>query len=400
MNNLDKDYDVWFNSIKHNNIDREELNHNLLEELKFLSSMSVEEYTLYRKWQELQKKYTITDNSFFNTGLPEDNIKNNIWIPENPDDYKKLEPKLISAIDNKEMGNIWSTLKYLASTMINRSMIGRSLRFVVIDNITGKYLGIICLSSDFLDLTSRDEYIGWSREIKTQGKMINHTAIGSTIIPTQPLGYNYLGGKLLALLILSKQVEDLWNYRYKDKLVGITTTSLYGSYSQYNGLKYWLKKGHTSGSIKYEPSEKIVLRIRDWLKSEYPKKYWEWYVATRTDGLPLKRDHKQRSLSFAYSKMGIDKKYIQADHKRGVYFCPLFTNTREYLRTDITDGLVRRFDNSIEALTELWKEKYARKRIGNILEKNVYKDKILFYNDMVGVAWEEVKEKYLGDVGR
>ena len=30
--------------------------------------------------------------------------------------------------------------------------------------------------------------------------MINHTCIGSTIVPIQPLGYNLVGGKLLAFM--------------------------------------------------------------------------------------------------------------------------------------------------------------------------------------------------------
>ena len=38
--------------------------------------------------------------------------------------------------------------------------------------------------------------------------MINHTCIGSTIVPIQPLGYNLVGGKLLALLCLSDTVEE------------------------------------------------------------------------------------------------------------------------------------------------------------------------------------------------
>ena len=42
------------------------------------------------------------------------------------------------------------------------------------------------MSSDFLDLTPRDNYIGWERVAKTQ-RMINHTCIGSTIVPIQPL---------------------------------------------------------------------------------------------------------------------------------------------------------------------------------------------------------------------
>ena len=80
--------------------------------------------------------------------------------------------------------------------MKNNANIGRNLNFIVKDKPTQKYLGVICISSDFLDLTPRDNFIGWSREKKTQGGMINHTAIGSTIVPLQPLGFNYVGGKL------------------------------------------------------------------------------------------------------------------------------------------------------------------------------------------------------------
>ena len=99
-----------------------------------------------------------------------------------------------------------------------------------------------------------DNAIGWPREIKTQGNMINHTAIGSTIVPLQPLGYNYMGGKLLALLCLSDTVQQDWQNKYGDVLVGVTTTSLYGKtkaggLSQYDGLEHWNAMGFTSGSV-------------------------------------------------------------------------------------------------------------------------------------------------------
>ncbi len=148
-------------------------------------------------------------------------------------------------------------MRTFLSTMKNNSNIGRNLNFLIRDKKTKKLLGVTCMSSDFLDLTPRDNYIGWERVAKTQ-RMINHTCIGSTIVPIQPLGYNLVGGKLLALLCLSDTVEKTWEYQYKDKLVGVTTTSLYGKtkqipLSQYDRLKYWKKMGWTAGSVSYEP---------------------------------------------------------------------------------------------------------------------------------------------------
>ena len=204
----------------------------LTKDLTNVSYMSVEEYTLYQKWCEIHEKYpTRNVSTLFGQEVQlEDNdksidikrIKNNIWIPESYEDYQNLDPVLV--ITNDDMAKEWNMIRNFTSTMKNNSNIGRNLNFIVADNKTGKYLGLICISSDFLDLTPRDKFIGWTREKKTQGRMINYTAIGSTIVPLQPLGFNYVGGKLLALLCLSDEVQKQWKKQYGDVLMGVTTT--------------------------------------------------------------------------------------------------------------------------------------------------------------------------------
>lgn len=403
---LDREYKEWLEKQSFQNIDDEKLKMDLLDEMKYLSSMSVEEYTLYQKWMEINEKYSSVKpaNPFFDTSAGSADtavlfVKESIWMPKHATDYTDLEPTLIET--DKNTVKDWNIIRTFVCSLVNNSNIGRNIRFLVVDKKTNKYLGVICVGSDFMDLTARDNYIGWSRDIKTKQKMINHTAIGSSIVPTQPLGFNYVGGKLLALLTLSRPIEDAWNKRYGDKLVGITTTSLYGSYSQYNRLNYWRKCGHSSGSVKYVPSKKMQARIREWLKLKHPREYWEWYHATRENGLPYKRDHKQRSLAFVYKEMKIPKEYVQADHKRGIYFAPLFKNTNDFLRKEIKEkDLVRKFDNSVEALVELWKEKYAAKRVKNLMKDNRLNTNGLFYDDMIGKTWEEVQAMYMDQIGR
>ena len=74
-------------------------------------------------------------------------------------------------------------------------------------------------------------------------------------------------------------------------------------------------------------------------------------------GQPHKRDHRNRSRAFTYSKLGIDKKLQKSEHARGIYFGELFTNTREFLREEIKeDKLIRKFDNSVEALDRFMEE--------------------------------------------
>lgn len=396
-------------------IDLGVLKETVIQDLTKVSAMTVEEYTLYQKWLEIHIKYpTHVHSTLFGDEVQLDdlsqktfieNIKDNIWIPESPDDYLKLQPRFVFT-GNSELSEVWNTIRNFTSTMKNNSNIGRNLSYLVVDETSGKYLGVTCISSDFLDLTPRDNFIGWSREKKTTGRMINHTAIGSTIVPLQPLGYNYMGGKLLAMLCLCDEVQNRWKEVYNDVLVGVTTTSLYGrnkagGLSQYDRLTHWKKMGFTSGSVSYETRKPTVAMMLQWLKKNEPRKYFEWYVAKNLAGQPYKRDHKNRSYTFMYSKLGIPKELIRSEHQRGIYFSPLYSNACEFLRGDITEKqLTGKIDTSYEFLINNWKEKYAGKRIKSLVEQNRVSEGTLFYDDLIYMDWEETKEKYLPQVGR
>ena len=62
--------------------------------------------------------------------------------------------------------------------------------------------------------------------------------------------------------------------------------------------------------------------------------------------------------------------------------------------------LKKRFDTSTEHLVNLWKDKYASKRIKSLIESNRVKNETLFYDELIYLSWEETKKKYLQDVGR
>ena len=402
-------------SIPH--IDEDTLRKNLISDLTYASQMDVKEYTLYQKWCEVKERYPVHEPNALSMMLGErpemvsdeqriliQQVKKNFWMPTAPDDYEKLEPML--ELSNGDLAETWNAVRTFSSTMKNNSNIGRNLFYTVKDRVTGKYLGVICISSDFLDLTPRDTAIGWSRDVKTQQGMINHTAIGSTIVPLQPLGYSYMGGKLLALLCLADTVQKDWKERYGDTLVGVTTTSLYGKtkaggLSQYDGLEHWQKMGFSSGSVAFEPKRSTANMVYDWIKENHTRKYFEWWEAKNTQGLPLKRDHKNRSLNFAYGKLKIPKELIRTEHQRGIYFSPLYDNTNEFLRKEIGDAdLVKSFDTSEEALSNIWKTKYAKGRIRQLQKQNKVSYENLFYDDLIYLTWEETKAKYLPQVGR
>jgi len=406
LEKLKLEYEVWLPKQRPEPVDGDELKEIILGELNLFSNMSVEEYTLYIKWNYLQSIYPnkCDDNPFFKPPIidqyPEiGRVKSNIWIPNDLSEFHDLQPQLIFC-DKPELTKEWTILRHFLSTMNYKGLVGRRLNFIVLDKRTKKYLGIFCLSSDFLDLVPRDKFIGWDRDTKTYGG-INHTGIGSTIVPTQPLGYNYVGGKLLALLLLSDQVVDTWNKKYGDEIAGITTTSLYGSYSQYNSLKYWKKMGKTNGTIKFNHTSTVANKIRQYLKYTDPEFYHKCYVFQKPSGTgPFYRDATQRGIMNAYAKLGIKSTSVVSEHQRGIYFCPLYDNTKEFLRKEQPKLGNKLFDNSVEALSKLWIEKYAKKRYESLVSDNRLNNSTLFYDDMLECDWNTIKERYLKDVGR
>ena len=421
---VQKQYDSYQeNFVEKDVLEKDELRQKIIDDLSYVSQMGVEEYTLYQKWLEIQMKYPTQETSTL-FGVEQQLVnpeheklinesKNNIWFPEDPMDFEKLQPELVytdSIKDNQSAGTLtekWNCVRTMTSTMKNSSNIGRNLHYLIRDKATGKYLGVICITGDFIDLTPRDDHIGWEREYKTNSGKLNNSAIGSTIVPLQPLGFNYTGGKLLALLCLSDDVQRQWKENYGDTLVSVTTTSLYGKaktggLSQYDRLKHWKKMGYSKGSLSYELTKDTEKEMLKYAEKHYNDRYFLLYVAKRENGQTLKRDHRNRMRQFMYSKLDIPKDIIKSDHQRGIYWSSLYDNSREFLRGEIEENqLVKSIDTSTEALSELWKEKYARKRINNLINNDrTNLNETLFYDELCFLSWEECKEKFLGEVGR
>ena len=149
----------------------------------------------------------------------------------------------------------------------------------------------------------------------------------------------------------------------------------------------------------FEPTRENLYKVRDWTNKRDPVRYFELYVGKRDNGQMLKRDFKFRMLNWVYSQLKI--KDTKTDHQRGIYYSHLYENTAEFLREEIpAEKLKKRFDTSTDHLVQLWKDKYATKRINSLKESSRIKNETLFYDELIYLTWEETKEKYLKDVGR
>ena len=141
---------------KFEHIDEASMKEILIKDLTYASQMDVREYTLYQKWCEIKERYPTKEAStLFGDELvmesPEQEklikeVKRNFWVPQEPDDFLKLQPKMI--LSNGPDAERWNAVRTFSSTMKNNSNIGRNLFYILQDDVTKKYLGVICISSD------------------------------------------------------------------------------------------------------------------------------------------------------------------------------------------------------------------------------------------------------------
>lgn len=176
-------------------------------------------------------------------------------------------------IDNET----WTNLLNITSSHVNIPPVGRNVKLAVRETNTGKYVGFIRLGSPVINCKPRNEMLG---QVFTQqpewGKRFNDSAMmGFVIVPAQPFGYNYLGGKLLAAICTSHEVREIVNKKYGMNLCLFETTSLYGSsktVSQYDGMKPYIRyKGLTDSDFLPMMHGKPYSDLRDFVEDKVGK---------------------------------------------------------------------------------------------------------------------------------
>ena len=369
-----------------------------IDNMDFLKAMSVQEQTLYKKWQEFNK-----DEKLMSQITSLDVISSQLWKPTDINNLEQtiqeindLQPIVEYTQDNAK----WTLLRQGISSMEFVANPGRNVKFFVNDSITNKYLGVICMGSDVTSMGPRDNFIGWTKENKFQDGKLNHTAIGTSIIATQPLGFNFLGGKLVSALVTCSTIRDKWKELYDQTLVGTTTTALYGIHSQYNGIPHWKTLGETKGKISIKPDDSAYNVWHKWLKENNTEKY-EKLVELRPNGQP-QTGIKQKILQMIYKELDIKRAKYEHGFKRGVYYGDIYENGKSFLRNEIKeDELVmkEKYELDYDRIINWWKPKAIR-RYEKLHNENRLKPESLFYSDIIGMSWEETRKKYLGDIGR
>jgi|TARA_B110000495_G_C23002985_1_gene592131 hypothetical protein len=264
-------------------------------------------------------------------------------------------------------------LEIVTSHAVEVSVPGKSIKWVVYEKNTGQIAGFIRLGSPTINSKPRNMFLG--KPLDTMSKEVmkrfnDSTIMGFIIVPTQPFGFNYLGGKLLAAICCSHLTKDTLDKKYGGPFCMFETTSLYGSTkssSQYDGMKPFLRhKGETVSDFAPLINDDNFHRLKDWFES----KNGEPLIDPQASSRKLKTQTKMISIIKASLK-GVDddayNKFVQTyldakgltEQKRAYMSDYGFDNVKEYMNMETNE--LRKKDNydrySFDGVVDWWRKK-------------------------------------------
>jgi len=212
--------------------------------IQYFSHMgNIEDYMRFVKKEVISGKNTLfsLSDEFFNEDIHPNEMEFNI-IP--------VGGKVKGGHDQASQKNFTKLLSAVSSHNNEQNVPGRELKWIVYEKNTNNILGFIRFGSPVINSKPRNLWLGKQPDLSIFNR---HAAMGFVIVPSQPFGYNYLGGKLLALLCCSHYARETLNEVFEKNIALFETTSLYGSItdsSQYDGLKPFMRyKGLTESKF-------------------------------------------------------------------------------------------------------------------------------------------------------
>jgi len=270
----------------------------------------------------------------------------------------------------------------VASQMIQKSIPGKTLKWVVYEKNTNKIVGFIRFGSPTINSKPRNEFLGKplnTTDKDTMKRFNDSTIMGFNIIPTQPFGFNYLGGKLLAAICTSHYARRTLNKKYNTKYCMFETTSLYGSSkssSMYDGMKPYLRFiGLTDSDFVPSINDDKYHHLKEWFEN---KNNGVPLVDAEASSRKLKTQGKMISIIRnslekndsemikSFKQCFVDAKNL-TERKRQYLGTYGYKNVKEYMNSE-TDTLEKNvnFDRFEFENVITWWKKMATKRYENL----------------------------------
>ena len=351
--------------------------------IKYFSQMgNIEDYLRFVKKEVIKSTSSLAPlhDEFFNE---------DIHPQEMEFDIKFVGARFQQSVPQEHYGNL---LRAVSSHNNESNIPGRELRWMIFEKKTQSCLGFIRFGSPTINSKPRNLWLGQAPNLSIFNR---HAAMGFVIVPSQPFGYNYLGGKLLALLCCSHYARETLNEVFEKDIALFETTSLYGSTtdaSQYDGLKPFMRyKGLTESKFLPLLHDEAFHRLHD--------RFTVWnnnqpLTDKKASSKKMKRQTKMISITRnSLKEYGMDEKLEQFNsvietalsltQKKRTYFCEYgYSNVKEVILGE-QEELVRgpNWDKFyLENIIAWWKKK-ATKRCEKLKAEGRFRNKVELWTD-------------------
>ena len=339
----------------------------------YAASVFTEYFSSFGRIDDYLRKVKLERMSNYPTSLPGMGPQDDMF-----DDFS-MHPNDMEFVCREVTTEIFvNYLEIVTSHAVEVSVPGKSIKWVVYEKNTGKIAGFIRLGSPTINSKPRNNFLGKPLDTlnaEVMKRFNDSTIMGFIIVPTQPFGFNYLGGKLLAAICCSHLTKNTLDKKYGGPFCMFETTSLYGttkSASQYDGMKPFLRhKGETVSDFAPLINDDNFHKLNDWFKE---RNNGEPLIDPHASSRKLKTQTKMISIIKASLK-GVDddaydkfcKTFLDAkdltEQKRAYMSDYGFDNVKEYLNME-TDEL-RKKDNfdrySFDGVVDWWRRKAANR---------------------------------------
>lgn len=348
--------------------------------------LSVDEFysrikKIYNKYNSIIDTEPTIREKIINLLESNDKKKHEKYILKDDNEYKKLifNPKSIDDVKNVKISfefcenknetdkgiklkDIWNYFRKKVSSLItneNARSIGRQIYILIKDKTTKKYLGIMSITSDNYNMAARDDYIGWNQTVKID--KLQYIVNISTCVPLYPFGFNFNGGKLIASLAFSKEIMNYYENKYEEynKILGITTTSLYGKSIMYDRLSCLKYLDLTKGNSTYEINDAVCSLCKQFLSDKHGKK--------------VDSKKKLNYLTTTFKYLGISPTYLQSNGK-GIYFGFTCKDSKDFLNgtsNKCPDLNKKKYNiKTAQEIYDEWVDRWANNRFNHLKKTN------------------------------
>ena len=301
-----------------------------------------------------------------------------IFFSKSENILDEIDLELVFCIGNPELTDIWKYFKVMSSSAITGDSGFGSLKIMLKDKVTKKYLGILELSNDILSCEPRDSFIGWDKQL---GQNIKYEKINinnelsksrsafivniSCCIGLQPMAYNLNIGKLLVKTVFCKEVLDYFYNIRGYYYAGVTTFGLYGKSIQYDRLKEIKYIGETKGNGTCDFPIDLYEKVSYFVKKYYPEEYCR---------RSLMSSSKMRILQFGLNQLDYNYKEVLNHGKfRGIYFGYTSINSKDFLNGNTNIFELNDKIKSFKEVVNDWKKRWAKQRLQHLINNNRFK---------------------------